>query len=489
LTSLAELSCTDLLSSYEAGESSPVDAVQACLDRIEAVDDRLKAVMTICPESALDQARYSERRWHSGQPLPLDGIPFGLKDIINTAGIRTTGGSLVYKHMVPDVNATVADRLLGAGGILLGKLQTWEFATDGVPFANTRNPWNLDCLAGGSSSGSAAAVAAREMPLAVGTDTGGSIRVPSAFCGVTSIKPTFGRVPRFGVMPISWTLDHVGPMARTAEDLALALEVMAGHDARDPSSSNLAVPSYRSALSQDLRGVCIGVPENWFFDLCDSAIERATRAAIDVVRSCGATITPIIVPHLGEVDPVALLWLTANPESAVLHEVNFEHLDLYSVDNVNHFLDGRLVLAIDYMRALRLRSVLQSGFEEAMERLDAIIVPGTCSVAPRRERDDSIVEAWAVVGGQRFPWLQVVGRTTSVFNLTGMPAVMLPSGLNQDGLPMAIQVASRPHSDGMCLRIAHCYQQSTRHHLAAAPLATARAGAVGVESKTGGQAQ
>jgi aspartyl-tRNA(Asn)/glutamyl-tRNA(Gln) amidotransferase subunit A len=486
VASLAELSCTELLAGYQAREASPVEAVQACLERIVAVDDRLHAVITLCAEPALEQARASERRWRSGQALPLDGIPFGLKDIIHTAGIRTTGGSLVYEHLVPEVNATVVDRLLEAGGVLLAKVHTWEFATDGVPFANTRNPWDLNRMAGGSSSGSAAAVAAREMPLAIGTDTGGSIRVPTAFCGLTSIKPTFGRVPRFGVMPISWTLDHVGPMARSAEDLALALQVMAGHDPRDPSSSTAPVPVYREALTDHLRGIRIGVPQNWFFDPCDSQIARATRDAINVLREAGAVVTEITIPHLGDVDPVALLWLTANPEAAILHEANFNRLDLYSADNVSHLLDGRLVFAIDYMRALRLRSLLQSGFEQAMEGIDAVVVPGTCAVAPRLEREDSIVEAWATIDGRRFPWLEIIGRTTCVFNLTGMPAVMLPSGINQDGVPMAVQIAARPHADTVCLRIAHAYQQSTSHHMAAPPLTASEDSAATVR-RSGGQ--
>ena len=477
MTSLAQLTCTELLAVYERGDASPLEAVHACLKRIEEIDDRLHAVMTLCAESAVEQARESERRWRAGEPLALDGIPFGLKDIIHTAGIRTTGGSFVYERMVPDVNAAVVDRLLGAGGILLAKVHTWEFAADGVPFPFPRNPWNLNHMAAGSSSGSAAAVGAREMPLAIGTDTGGSIRVPTAFCGITSMKPTFGRVSRFGVMPISWTLDHVGPMARSAEDLALTLEVIAGHDPRDPTSGTAPVPTYRAALSDDLSGLRIGVPQNWFFEFCDPQVEAATREAIRVLESAGATIVDVRVPILDEVDPVSVEWLIVNPEAASLHEVNTGAIDLYSHDYANHLLDGRLILAVDYLRALRLRHLIQQDFERVFDTVDVLVTPGALSVAPRVEREDSVVEAWALIGDDRYPWLDVLMRTTCVFNLSGLPALTLPSGLSRDRLPMAIQLIARPYAEQRCLTVAHAFQARTDHHRAQ-PAAAESVGAV-----------
>jgi aspartyl-tRNA(Asn)/glutamyl-tRNA(Gln) amidotransferase subunit A len=475
--SLAELTCSELLAAYRRGDASPVEAVEACLARIEAVDDRLHAVMTLCADQALEQAHASERRWGAAAPLPLDGIPFGLKDIIHTAGIRTTGGSLVYQHMVPEVNAAVVDRLLSAGGVLLAKVHTWEFAADGVPYPFPRNPWNLGHMAAGSSSGSAAAVGAREMPLAIGTDTGGSIRVPTAFCGITSMKPTFGRVSRYGVMPISWTLDHVGPMARSAEDLALALEVIAGHDPRDPSSGTTPVPAYHGALGRDLQGVRIGVPQNWFFEFCDPQVEAAVRQALRVLESAGATAVDVQVPILDQVDPVSVEWLIVNPEAASLHEVNTSVIDRYSHDYVAHLLDGRLILAIDYMRALRLRHLLQRGFERVFDQVDVLITPGALSVAPRIEREDSVVEAWAVIGDKRYPWLDVLMRTTCVFNLTGLPALTLPSGLSEDQLPMAIQLIARPYNEEKCFQVAYAFQTRTDHHRQQ-PVASNSVGAV-----------
>jgi aspartyl-tRNA(Asn)/glutamyl-tRNA(Gln) amidotransferase subunit A len=313
------------------------------------------------------------------------------------------------------------------------------------------------------------------MPLAIGTDTGGSIRVPTSFCGITAMKPTYGRVSRYGVMPVSWTLDHVGPMARSAADIALTLEVIAGHDPRDPASGTTAVGAYRERLDQDLRGMRIGVPTNWFFEVCDPEVERATLVAIEQLEGAGATAVPVRIPILDEFNAVTLLWLITNPESASLHDVNIDQIDLYSPDNQKHILAGRTVLAIDYIRALRVRSLIQREFETAFHNVDVIITPGTPSVAPRIERDDSIVDGWALIGDERHPWLEVVGRTTCVFNIVGAPALTVPSGLNSQGLPMSIQIAALPDREDLCLRVGHAFQQITRHHLLAPRLPVDRA--------------
>ena len=467
LTELVELTCGELLSEYRQRTLSPVDVVEACLSRIAAIDDRLHAVMTLLSETALEEAKRSERRWADDEEaLPFDGVPFGLKDIIHTAGIRTTGGSRVYETYVPEVTATVVDRLTEAGGILLAKLHTWEFAADGVPFPFPRNPWNFEHMAAGSSSGSAAAVGAREMPMAIGTDTGGSIRVPTAFCGITSMKPTYGRVSRHGVMPISWTLDHVGPMARSAVDLALVLEVIAGPDPRDPSSANVPVDAYRAVVDDGVEGLRIGVPENWFFEFCDPQVEAAARSAIATLEDAGASIHGVRLPILDEIDPVSVEWLIVNPECASLHEVHSERIDLYTAEFASHILDGRMVLAVDYLRALRLRSMIQRDFERAFESVDLLVTPGALSVAPRVERDDSVVDAWAAIGEDRYPWLDILMRTTCVLNIAGVPAVTLPSGFNTDGLPMAIQLIASPFREDICLRTANAYQSLTSHHRA-----------------------
>jgi aspartyl-tRNA(Asn)/glutamyl-tRNA(Gln) amidotransferase subunit A len=466
---LVDLTCGALLRAYESGEASPVETVNACIERVDSIDSAINAVRSMCPEAALASAKASEERWRAGTARPLEGVPFGLKDIILTAGVVTTGGGRVYEDFVPDYDAAVAERLNGAGGILLGKLQSWEFAGSGVPFGQTRNPWNRAHMSGGSSSGSAAAVSAREMPLAIGTDTGGSIRAPAAFCGITALKPTFGRVSRFGVMPLSWTLDHVGPMARTVEDVAICLEVIAGYDSRDPSSSSAAVPGYRERLSEDLRDVRVGIPSNWFFDLCDSEVQSAVLAAAEVLGSAGASVQNVGIPILDEIDPSTVTWLISNPEAASLHEANADQMELYSDEAIARLLDGGMILAVDYLRALRVRHVMQRSFEEVFEEVDVLLTPGANAVAPGIEREDSVVEATAVVNRDRYPWMDVVARVTSVFSLIGIPALVLPCGFHTNGLPMAMQISAPPFSEQLCLGVGHAYQVRTGHHLKSPP--------------------
>jgi aspartyl-tRNA(Asn)/glutamyl-tRNA(Gln) amidotransferase subunit A len=466
MSRLADLSCDELLTGYRAREISPVEVVADCIDRIEAVDGVLHAVMTVTQEVALKQAKASELRWKAATPFPLDGVPFGVKDNIVTKGIRTTGGSLVYDDLVPDHDAAVVERLLGAGAVHLAKLHSWEFAGVGAPYPMPRNPFNLDHTAAGSSSGSAAAVGARELPLAIGSDTGGSIRVPTAFCGITSLKPTFGRISRFGLMTMSWTLDHIGPMARSVLDVARTLEVIAGHDDRDPSSGQRLVDGYVADLERDVAGMRLGVPQNYFFEFCDPQVRRAVDAAIAAFEDAGVSIVEVRIPALDEIDPITLEWLIVNPERASMHEVNTPALDRYGVQFAQDILDGRLVLAIDYLRALRLRNVLQQDFERVFETVDAIITPGALSVAPRVESETDLVNMWAVVGDERYPWLDILMRSTGPFNITGLPALTLPSGLNADGLPMAIQLVARPYDEAQALRLGHHFQQVTEHHLA-----------------------
>ncbi|MDX6511088.1 MAG: aspartyl-tRNA(Asn)/glutamyl-tRNA(Gln) amidotransferase subunit [Gaiellaceae bacterium] len=264
---LCDCTATELLGLYAAGDASPVEAVEACLTRIDRVEPEINAVLTLLGEAALDQARLSAERWTKGVAGPFDGVPFGLKDIVATEGVLTTGGSALYRDFVPTEGASLADRMLAAGGILLAKLQTYEFACGGSfnkTFGIVRNPWDTERTTGGSSSGSAAAVSACELPVAIGTDTGGSVRIPAAWCGTTGLKATFGRVPRHGVMGLSWTLDHAGPMTRSVADAALTLGIVAGKDDRDPTSSARPLDDYLAACDRPVSGLRVGVPTNWF---------------------------------------------------------------------------------------------------------------------------------------------------------------------------------------------------------------------------------
>lgn len=452
-----DLTAVALLHAYATRSLSPVEAVEACLERISILEPRLNATVTVCADSALEAAREAEARWQAGTARALEGVPFGLKDLIATAGVRTTGGSHLYADWLPELNATVAERLSDAGGILLAKLQTSEFAAGGSVFGPIANPWDTERLTAGSSSGSAAAVAAAELPLTLGTDTGGSIRIPAAFCGISGLKATYGRISRFGVFPISWSLDHIGPMARSVEDIALALSILAGYDERDPTSGRQPVPDYQHALSADLDGVRVGVPRDWFFTICDPEIAQAAHSAADVMSALGAEVRSVSLPLLNELDTVRLGRDIIDAESASLHEENLERRDEYSQEFRSHLLNGHFISAPDYLRALRLRQIVQKAFSEVFRNVDVLLTPGAVGVAPLR-RDPVLT-----IGGIRYPWMDVIMRTSTPFNVTGLPALVTPSGINRKGLPMSIQIIGQPYDETSCLRAAHAYQTATRH--------------------------
>jgi aspartyl-tRNA(Asn)/glutamyl-tRNA(Gln) amidotransferase subunit A len=306
------------------------------------------------------------------------------------------------------------------------------------------------------------------MPLAVGTDTGGSIRIPASFCGVSGLKATYGRVPRHGVMPLSWTLDHAGPMARSAADCALMLGVMAGHDRRDPTSLEAPVDDYLASLRGDLAGVRVGVPTDWFFAVCDPQVEAAAREAIAVLADAGAEIVEVALPHahLSE----AISWTIIYAEAASLHEITFDRLDEYDTRFAERLVNSQFVTAPDYLRALRARNLVQRDFEAAFEAVDAIVAPGSPVVAP--PLDTMLAE----LGDERVPWLDVCARGTMPYNVTGMPALSIPSGLDDRGLPVGISIAARPLDEATCLRVGHAFQLRTDHHTRVPPLVAELAG-------------
>lgn len=465
MSSLADLTATELIDRYRTGAASPVEAVRDCLERIEALEPRVNAVLHLRGEECLSEAARSAERYRRGTAGPLEGVPYGLKDIIYTAGVPTTGGSKIHGSHVPAESAALAERLEVAGGLLLAKLQTYEFAFGGeinTHYGPMPNPWDLARTAGGSSSGSGAALAARYLPLTVGTDTGGSIRVPASFCGITGLKATFGRVPRHGVMPLSWTLDHAGPMARSVADAALMLGVMAGYDDRDPTAQTAPVGDYTAALTEDLTGVRIGVPVDWFFAICDPQVEAAARAAIEVLADAGADIVDVALPHAELIEIIC--WTIMYAEAASLHEITFDRLDDYDTRFAERLVNSQFVSATDYLHALRARSVIQRDFEAALSTVDAIVSPGSPVVAPRL--DTMLAE----VGDELVSWLDVCARCTMPYNLTGMPALSIPSGLDDRGMPVGISIAARPLDEATCLRVGHAFQLRTRHHLALPPL-------------------
>ena len=463
MPSLADLSAVQLLQAYASGEASPRETVSACVDRIERLDPTLNAVATLCAEQAADQAKESERRWHIGEARPLEGVPVGLKDLIGTKGIRTAGGTKIYDDLVPAEDATAARLLNEAGAIMLAKLHTFEFARGGDSHNGwTRNPWGLDRSAGASSTGAGAALAARMLPLAVGTDTGGSIRVPAGVCGVTGLKPTYGLVSRYGVLAQSWTLDHLGPMTRTAEDAGLMLDVIGRYDPHDPESIRGPLRDPRLE-NGDLSGVRFGIPEEHFFDIIDpDAIETMNRARA-TLEEAGASTMSISLPRMHLSDAIGAVIIYA--EFAALHEFHLDRFEdlgerLTKQDLVNSFF----VSAVDYIRALRARHLLQEDFASAFERVDAILVPTMVGSPPFLE--DLSLE----VAGKRYEWFEVVARQTLVFNLVGVPTLAIPAGFDRHGLPLGVQIATPPLDDWTLLQIGAAFQRLTDYHQVQPPI-------------------
>lgn len=447
-----ELGVGELLRAFRAGTVTASDAVESCLDRINQVDGSLGAVQTLEPARARRLARLADSKWRQGRARPLEGVPFGAKDIICTAGVRTTAGSRLLEQYIPESTASVIERLENAGAICLGKLRTFEFAIGTT--AATRNPWDLDYWPGGSSSGPAAAVAAREVPFALGSDTGGSIIIPSALCGIQGLKPTYGRVPRHGVIPLSWTLDHVGPMARCAEDLARVLQAIAGYDERDPTSGNLPVPDYLEALEDSVGGLRVGIPSDWFFDCCHPRIYANVTSVAEQLAQVGVEVKEVSLPATEQVNPHTAQQLIMFSEMAALHAEYSTRGKEYGPELRQILLRSQFISSYDYIQALRSRHVLQRDFEEAFEAVDALLIP---AVVYRTPRMDNLV---ADLGSEIASLADVVSRATAIFDLVGIPTVTVPVDLDPDsGLPSGVQLAARPYAEATCLQLAQAIER------------------------------
>ena len=437
-------------------ELSPVEYTQALMARADALDAQVNAFITRTNERALEQARTAEVEIAKGRHRgPLHGIPFGLKDIYDTAGIRTTGHSKLGLDNVPATTATAAQRLLDAGAVLLGKLATHEYASGGpsldLPWPPARNPWNTAHFTGGSSSGSGAAVAAGFIPAALGTDTGGSIRIPSALCGLAGLKPTYGLVSRKGVTPNSFTFDHCGPMAWTVEDCALVLQAIAGHDPKDPTSAQHALPDYAKALTGDIRGLRIGVVRHFWEDEGPTppAMARAMEGAIDVFRALGATIGVARMRTRQAYNDVKMV--IAKAELVVIHEQAMrERLQDFGADFVGRNLPGFLFTAADYVRAQRERRRMVDEMTPLYEQFDVLL---TASAAPAARLDTLI--------GSGFSDKWEKPNIYTPFSVSAGPALVVCNGYTDDGLPLAMQLVGRPFNEATVLNAGHAYEQAT----------------------------
>jgi aspartyl-tRNA(Asn)/glutamyl-tRNA(Gln) amidotransferase subunit A len=444
---------------YRARELSPVEVTRALLDRIQKVDPALHAFVTLTADRALADARAAEEALRRGDPRPLLGVPVAHKDIYLTKGIRTTGGSALLADWVPDTDATCVQRWRDAGTVLLGKLITHEFAFGiqfpGHRFAAARNPWNPAHIPGGSSSGSGAALAAGLVHGATGSDTGGSIRGPASFCGIVGLKPTYGRSSRAGVLTLSWTLDHTGPMARTVEDCAYLLQPLAGHDPLDPASARVPVDDYVAALGGDVRGVRVGVVRNYFFEGVDPEVERAFEAAMATLRGLGAEVRDVQIPSLKATHSFLLIMLA---EAYAYHERDIrEHPELYGEVLRERMLAGALVTGGEYLQAQRIRSQIREETAAVLRTVDVLATPTT----PRPATP--FAQAYDPEFG--FP-----RSNMPPFNITGQPALALPCGVSSSGLPLSLQLAGRPFEEALVLRVGHAYEQATSWHTRRPPM-------------------
>ncbi|MFD0164456.1 amidase [Streptomyces decoyicus] len=460
-----ELTLTQAAAAVGEGELSPLELTSSLLERIDAVEKHLGAYVTVASEAARGSAARAERDIASGRYRgPLHGIPFGLKDLIDVAGMPTTASSRVRAAHVAQADSTVATRLFEAGAVLLGKTHTHEFAY-GLTTPQTRNAWDPGRVAGGSSGGSAVAVAAGAATFALGTDTGGSIRVPAALNGVVGLKPTYGLISRHGVIPLSWSLDHVGPLTRTVQDAALALSALTGHDPADPASLRTAPRDYPLPPDGDLKGLRVGVPVNYYFDRVSPEVESAVRSALAQMSDLGADLVEVDIPMAEYVQ--ATQWGLMVPEATAYHERTLRSVpELYSPD-VRVLLEaGELVSAGDYLRAQRARTLMRQAWAEMLDRVDVIAAPTVPMTAAKTGQE--VVE-WP--DGTTESVSDAYVRLSAPANITGVPALTLPVGRDHAGLPIGMQLMGPPMGEAVVLRAGHAYEAARNHRGALAPVA------------------
>jgi aspartyl-tRNA(Asn)/glutamyl-tRNA(Gln) amidotransferase subunit A len=478
---LYRLTIHELRDLIRKGEITPLEVVQSFLVRIGQVEERVQAFNVVTDRIALGLAQRYTKLQKDGQPLPLlAGIPLGIKDLICTKRVPTTCSSRILEHFVPPYDATAMARLVDAGAVLIGKLNMDEFAmgssTENSAFKKTRNPWNLDCVPGGSSGGSAAAVAADMCAGALGSDTGGSVRQPAGFCGITALKPTYGRVSRFGLVAYASSLDQIGPMTKDVRDAAILLGTIAGHDPRDSTSANLPVPDYEAALTGDVRGLRVGIPAEYFVPGMDPEVEQAVRQAVAVLEALGAVQVPVRLPHTEYAIATYYLVATAEASSNLgrYDGVKYGHraagaahlIDMYMKTRREGFgpeVKRRIMLGTYalsagyydayYLKALKARTLIRQDFTRAFESCDVILTPTSPTAAFRvgEKADDPLQMYLADV-------------FTISANLAGVPGISVNCGFTKEGLPIGLQLIGKPFDEATVLAVAHAYEQATPWH-------------------------
>ncbi len=464
------MSIREAAEEIHSGLITPTELVLETLERIDEQDENIQAYITVMRDAALEDADKAEVELRTGlYRSQLHGIPIAIKDLIAVKGVRTTAGSRVLEHHISQEDAMVVEQLRKSGAIILGKTNTFEFAY-GPYSPPTRNPWNHEHTTGGSSGGSAAAVVSGMALGAIGTDTGGSIRIPAACCGVTGLKPTYGRVSCFGVIPLSWSLDAVGPLGRSAEDCAILFDAIAKYDPRDPNS--VAGPTSTSSRStatlingvegrgpMSLQGIKLGIPQESFYAPLHPEVRLLWRAALHVLEEEGAELVDVELPR-----PTMDLYRTIQmPEATLAHLQKgwlTESLDLYSEVVRSRLVQGQNIAAVDYLRMQYERRMLSSSFRATMQRVDAFVLPTLPIPAPSLEQVGQDIQIDGITENATVALL----RLTMPFNLSGLPAVSFPCGFSTEGLPIGIQVVGKPFEEATVLRIAHAYQQLTDWH-------------------------
>jgi len=455
-----------LAEAIKARKISPVEVVREYLDRIARVDSKLRAFITVDAEGALARARALERETPRG---PLHGIPLAYKDLCAVRGLPTSCGTRTPDYFLSERECTAVTRLSRAGAVTLGKLNMSELAMgpfgDNAHHGDAQNPWRLGHITGGSSSGSGGAVAARLCAGALGSDTGGSIRLPAAACGIAGFKPTYGRVSRAGAMPLSWSYDHLGPMTLTVRDCAIVLGVIAGHDPADATSSRRRVPDYIAAIDGPVRGLRVGVPENYYFDGLHGDVDAAVRAAIATIGELGGLVEPLPVP-----DPAPMVAacnnVTVRAESAAIHSrILKERPGDLQPAVLARLAPGLQVSAYDYIQASRLRARFTREFiAEVFSRVDVLVAPTIPEPSP------SLAEAKSGSTDDVVTRMGRFSRLTRSLNTLGLPALSVPCGFSADGRPIGIQLIGRPFDESAVLRLGHAYEQAAGWHSRRPPL-------------------
>ena len=445
-----------------SGEISPVEIIDAHLSRIRATEPVLNSFITVLADEAATAARQAERDIRAGRHRgPLHGIPVGLKDLFNTGGVRTTSGSRIYDNYIPAQDCTVAARFREAGAILLGKLNMHQFAYgptgENPDYGHMHNPWDPERVSGGSSGGSGSAAAAGQCTITTGSDTGGSIRIPAALCGIVGLKPTYGRVSRHGLTPLAWSMDHPGPMVRTVEDAAITMNVIAGHDPNDVASANLPVPDYTVALTGEIHGLRIGVPRQYMEAPLDPEVRQSVNTALEQMEAMGAEVVEVEFPEFDDAAAISTTMLMAEATACFRDLLASDGNRLY--EPVRLRLEaGLFISAADYLRAQQGRAVFDRAARRLLEDVDLLAGPTEPVTAP------PILQQQVLAGEQEIGTVAALTQYTRPYNITGFPAISVPCGFSSEGMPIGLQLAGRPFDEETVLRAAHAYEQSTNWH-------------------------